>query len=51
LLLYDLKKLVEPTDIVYSFSLEAFKGDVSPLNEEVNRVGNSTEIQQMLRNQ
>jgi histidine ammonia-lyase len=38
LVLDDLAKLVELADIIYSFSLEAFKGNVSPLNEEVNRV-------------
>jgi histidine ammonia-lyase len=38
LVLYDIAKLVELADIVYSFSLEALKGNVSPLNEKVNRI-------------
>ncbi|MDF2571504.1 MAG: phenylalanine ammonia-lyase [Sporomusa sp.] len=38
LVLYELKKLIKLADIIYSYSLEAFKGNVSPLNEEVNRV-------------
>lgn len=38
LVLYELKKLINLADVVYSFSLEAFKGNVSPLNEEINRV-------------
>jgi histidine ammonia-lyase len=38
LVLYELKKLMNLADIIYSFSLEAFKGNVSPLNEEINRV-------------
>ncbi|WP_425058796.1 Histidine ammonia-lyase [Sporomusa carbonis] len=38
LVLYDIAKLVELADIIYSFSLEAFKGNVSPLHEEVNRI-------------
>lgn len=38
LVLHELTYLLELADIVYSFSLEALKGNVSPLNEEVNRV-------------
>ncbi len=38
LVLYELKRLIKLADVIYSLSLEAFKGNVSPLNEEINRV-------------
>ena len=38
LVLHELRQLIKLADIIYSFSLEAFRGNVSPLNEEINRV-------------
>ena len=38
LVIYEIKKLIRLADIVYSFSLEGLKGNVSPLNEEINRI-------------
>lgn len=38
LVLHELRQMIRLADIIYSFSLEAFKGNVSPLNEEINRV-------------
>ncbi|TYP51596.1 histidine ammonia-lyase [Thermosediminibacter litoriperuensis] len=37
LVLYDVDNLVDLADMIYSFSLEAFRGNVSPLDENVNK--------------
>ncbi|MGG3625597.1 aromatic amino acid ammonia-lyase [Bacillus gobiensis] len=38
LALYDCRKLLEIADIVYALSLEAIRGNVSPLNDSVHRM-------------